>query len=138
MLIESYDKGQFSGAFLIDDGNQNGQSNYNGKHIRYGHSEEFSTWEGVVQYIVDRDGDSYEDDKYAIPPYLQEEASKYADMAFYDLEEFTPESIIKVVQESMEWAFGKMKESNPPGKREGSGHNYVPPFYKPTTQDEQS
>lgn len=53
-LIVSYDKSQFSGAYLIDDGNAHGQSQYDGEHIRFDFDEKFLNWDDVLSYIMDK------------------------------------------------------------------------------------
>lgn len=51
-LIISHDKSQFKGKYLIDDGIENGQSNYEGVHLRFSVDEKFKTWKQVVDYII--------------------------------------------------------------------------------------
>jgi 5'-nucleotidase len=53
-LILACDKSQFTGAYLIDDQTENGQTEFNGKHIHFG-SEEFPDWATILKYIYDNE-----------------------------------------------------------------------------------
>lgn len=126
-LIQSYDKGQFSGAYLIDDGNQNGQDRYNGEHIQFGHSEEFSTWQGVINYINRNYALDINSD---IPAHIEKEASAYIESRVLDMRNASEEEFKSLVKDGIQWALKKMKQSYPTIEKTNRGHNYKPPFYK--------
>jgi hypothetical protein len=105
-LIQSFDKSQFVGAFLIDDGTKNGQTLYNGEHIQFGKDETFSSWPKLVDYILK----SYaqRDILSEVPNhYLNEMEDLFYDSSFSDYHQ-------KNFKEGVAWALRKMKESNPP------------------------
>lgn len=50
-LILSHNKGIFTGRALIDDAISNGQENFNGEFIRYGHGN-FTQWEQILEHLI--------------------------------------------------------------------------------------
>jgi len=127
-LITSYDKGQYSGAYLIDDGDQNGQVRYNGEHIQFGHSEGLSTWEGVVKYIQE----NYKPKRKAsIPKHFKKDAESYIEERVNQVEEIISQDELEdLVNDGIRWALKKMKQSYPTEERVDRGHSYTPPFYR--------
>jgi len=50
-LILSHHKNLNSGAFLIDDRDKNGASDFPGEHLHFGPKRKYPTWESVVEYL---------------------------------------------------------------------------------------
>lgn len=123
-LIISYDKSQFSGTYLIDDGNQNGQDKYNGQHIRFAHSEQFSNWDKVVSYIQESSKLNV-DDSILLP----EDAHAFIEDKLRHMNTENVFHMKKDLEDVMKWAFQYMRYSSPPQQQNRLGHNYAPPFY---------
>lgn len=114
-LIISYDKSQFSGAYLIDDGNQNGQNKYNGQHIRFAHSNEFSSWPAVVRYI---ELQKIHNSSSSIPSHFMQDAQSFIEEKLKTIDSSNVFQLKKTLEESMGWVFKQMKISNPPEEKE--------------------
>ena len=120
-LIEAYDKSQFSGAYLIDDGNQNGQPNYNGEHIWFLFDERFNSWRKVADYVLGNEHTP------KMPEHLKDEADAAITEILNDTFDVDYSTLEGFIEKGMLWALERMKLSEPPEGREPGSHNYNPP-----------